>query len=70
MKTGKKEDRLFFIIQSVSFLPLYNDLFFRYIDVPPGFFLEPERQRQNVTINTIWGVDQSSFDPIFPEFGK
>jgi hypothetical protein len=38
MKTGKREDRLFFIIQTVSLLPLYNASFFGHKDVPCGFF--------------------------------
>jgi hypothetical protein len=38
MKAGKKEDRLFFIIQVVSFLPRYNASFFGHRDIPYGFF--------------------------------
>jgi hypothetical protein len=38
MKTGKREDRLFFIIQIVSLLPLYNAWFFGNRDIPGGFF--------------------------------
>jgi hypothetical protein len=35
---AKREDRQFFIIQSVSFLPLYNASFFWHRDIPYGFF--------------------------------
>jgi hypothetical protein len=38
MKAGKREDRLFFIIQAVSFLPRCNTLFFGYKDIASGFF--------------------------------
>jgi len=38
MKTGKKEDRLLFTIQPVSFLPLYNTSFFWHRDISYGFF--------------------------------
>jgi hypothetical protein len=34
MKETKKEDRLFFIIQPVSFWPLYNASFFGRRDIP------------------------------------
>jgi len=38
VKAGKKEDRLLFIIQPVSFLPLSNGSFFWHRDIPYGFF--------------------------------
>jgi hypothetical protein len=38
MKAGKKEDRLIFISQAVSFLPRCNDSFFGHRDIPYGFF--------------------------------
>jgi hypothetical protein len=38
MKAGKREDRLFFIIQTVSLLPRYKDSFFGHRDIPYGFF--------------------------------
>jgi hypothetical protein len=38
MKTGKREDRQFFIIWSVSFLPCCNASFFGHKDIPYGFF--------------------------------
>jgi len=38
MKAGKREDRLFFIIQAVSLLPRCNTLFFGHRDIPYGFF--------------------------------
>jgi len=47
---AKREDGLFFIIQPVSPLPLYNSSFFWHRDIPYGFFKEPERQQQNATI--------------------
>jgi hypothetical protein len=42
MQETKKEDRLFFIIQPVSFLSLYNASFFGRRDIPYGFFKEPK----------------------------
>jgi hypothetical protein len=51
MKTGKREDRLFFIIGSVSLLPLYNAAFFGHRDIPSGFFPRDWKgQQQNETI--------------------
>ncbi|MHB8137859.1 MAG: hypothetical protein ACYDGO_05660 [Smithellaceae bacterium] len=50
MKAGKREDRLFLIIQAVSLLPRYNASFFGHQDIPDGFFSEPERQQQNATL--------------------
>lgn len=38
MKAGKREDRLFFTIQPISFLPRYNASFFGHRDIPSGFF--------------------------------
>jgi hypothetical protein len=38
VKAGKREDRLFFITQPVSLLPLYNASFFWHRDIPDGFF--------------------------------
>jgi hypothetical protein len=38
VKAGKREDRLFFIIQPVSFLPLYNASFFWHRDILDGLF--------------------------------
>jgi hypothetical protein len=35
---AKREDRLFYIIGPVSFLPLYNASFFERRDIPDGFF--------------------------------
>jgi hypothetical protein len=35
---AKREDGLFFIIQPVSPLPLYNSSFFWHRDIPYGFF--------------------------------
>jgi len=38
MKAGKREDRLYLIIQVVSLLSRYNTMFFEYRDIPCGFF--------------------------------
>jgi hypothetical protein len=38
MKAGKKEDRLFFIIQAVSFLPRCKASLFGHRDISHGFF--------------------------------
>jgi hypothetical protein len=38
MKAGKKEDRLFFIIQAVSFLPRCKASLFGYRYIQHGFF--------------------------------
>jgi hypothetical protein len=38
MKAGKREDMLFFIIQTVSLLPSYKDSFFGHRDIPYSLF--------------------------------
>ena len=38
MKAGKREDRLFFINQTVSLLSRCNTSFFGHRDIPCGFF--------------------------------
>jgi len=51
MRAGKREDRLFFIIQAVSFLPRCNTLFFGHRDIPYGFFkiaIEVTTKRNNI----------------------
>ena len=50
MKAGKKEDRLFFIIQAVSFCLFTTQ---RSLDIeisPAAFFQEPDGQKQNEII--------------------
>jgi len=38
MKAGKKEDRLFFVIQAVSFLPCCSASFIGHRNILCGFF--------------------------------
>jgi hypothetical protein len=49
VSAGKREDRLFFIIQPVSLLPLFNASFFWHRDIPDGLFQRAEKATVNRT---------------------